>query len=451
MRRTAPPTARAQRGAIAVLVGVAIIALIGLIGIVADLGHLYVRKTELQNAADAAALAGARRLNGTATGVVNARDDAVAMAAANASDFAATPVAVTDANIEFGPTPDGPWSDVATSQAGPADKFFIKVDTAGIAQGTRGTWFMPVLNAALSSTTATGYAVAGRTVCESLPMFICAPDPGAPLYGFAPGRAYLLADQPGGPGPGNVGYMDPVTPGAPKLINGEDDMAEVMCAGKTFCMGAPGTFSSLTQPSFNPMAKALNTRFDKFSGLPPKFTPEMCRPDTNVKEYVWNSGGTGQPPRWMDPDPVRQEDCDPAVTPDRCAAMQLGVHWSGVRPEDGPVAGVSPSSDYPATGTPYSQPAGSVFHQPPSDAHRGLVEAKRRIITLGIATNCLGAGGKPQINGAGKPVSVAAFATFLMPRTAIGTGGPSERGIFAEFIETVPSPPVSVPDIKLYR
>ena len=48
---------RRQQGAVAMIVGLlAVLVLFGMLGIAVDLSYLYARKTELQNAADAAAL-----------------------------------------------------------------------------------------------------------------------------------------------------------------------------------------------------------------------------------------------------------------------------------------------------------------------------------------------------------------------------------------------------------
>lgn len=440
-----------QRGAVAVMVAVVMVAFIGLLGIVIDLGNLFIRKTELQNAADAAALAGAKRLDGTAPGITNAVNDAKAMAALNASDFDRTAVVIADANIEFASDPDGPWSDVATAQTQPFNKRFIKVDTTNIGQGTRPTWFMRAVSAAHGSTTATAMAVAGAPICENLPMFVCAPDPSlgaAGNWGFVAGQAYRLADEPGGPGPGNVGYMDPVPPGAPALINGADQMRDIMCQGKTFCITGPGTYSSLTQPAFGTMANALNTRFDDYGGLPADLTPEVCRPDTNIQAYKWDSPANGMPKYWMDPpyEPVRQSD-DPEDND--LSTPELGVRWSAVRP--GTTSQPPVNSNYPATGTPYTQPTGSIYHTPPRTSSLPNAQPNRRIITMGLATNCLDAAGEPQINGSGKPVEIPGFAQFLMPVKAVGTGSPTERGIYAEFIRVVPTPPSSLPEIKLFR
>lgn len=444
------PFRHGQRGAVAVMVAISMVVFIGFLGIVIDLGNLYIRKTELQNAADAAALAGAKRLDGTDTGITNAANDAKAMALLNASDFDKTAVAIENANIEFADDPDGPWFTVADSVNAPLNKRFIKVDTTNILQGTRPTWFMKAISATHANTTATALAVAGVPICENLPMFVCAPDPtqgAAGNWGFVVGKGYKLAEGPGsgGPGPGNVGYMDPAPPGAPSLINGADQMRDIMCRGKTFCIAAPGPFSSLTQPAFGTMAKALNTRFDNYSGLPASLTPEACPPDTNIRQYVFNdntSGTLSWTPSANAPEVQGVLPWPPSST--------RSAHWAGIRPvntaaADPPVM-IGPYPD--ESGTPYSQTSGTYFLAP-STAHRPLSQPNRRIITMGLATNCLDASGNPQINGSGKPVTVPAFAQFLMPVEAVGTG--SDKGIYAEFIRLAPTPPSSIPDIKLYR
>jgi Flp pilus assembly protein TadG len=437
-----------QRGAVAIMVGFLIVALIGFLGIVLDLGNLYVRKTELQNAADAAALAGARQLNGSAEGIDRAVASAIALAAENASDFGNTAVAISGAQIRFGLSPDGAWSDQASARASPTNMRFIKVDSSGIAQGTRPTWFMPVVDAALASTTTIGVAVAGAAVCEGVPIFICLPAAGS----FKPGQAYFFGEKPGYPvGPGDIGYFDPVPPGAPSMITGADEMRDFMCAGKMFCI-APGNFSSLSQNAFGTMARAINTRFDDFKSLPSSLTAEVCRPDTNIKEYPDSDlRPASKAEAWMTPPPDRQSECDTSdpLYPANCSVpptpLNLGVHWSAVRPTGAALVGVAASanSQYPTIGTPYSQPVGSIFHQQPSVAHRSSAEFGRRILTMAIADNC------GSINGSGKPVHVIGFGRFFMPIAAVGTGG--HKGIYVEYIETVSTPPNSPPDIKLYR
>ncbi len=61
-----------QRGAVAIIVAICLVLLVSMLGLVLDLGHLYVTRAELQNAADSSSLSGAKELNGKATGINSA-------------------------------------------------------------------------------------------------------------------------------------------------------------------------------------------------------------------------------------------------------------------------------------------------------------------------------------------------------------------------------------------
>jgi Flp pilus assembly protein TadG len=78
---------RDQKGFIVVYMAFLIVVLCALVGLAVDVGYMYLVKTQLQNAADAAALAGASALDGTnSTFQMPARTRAVALAAANTAD-----------------------------------------------------------------------------------------------------------------------------------------------------------------------------------------------------------------------------------------------------------------------------------------------------------------------------------------------------------------------------
>jgi len=96
-----------RRGTVAIIIATSTVAFVGLAALAIDLGHLFVVRNELQNAADAGALAGARFLydnNGTA---VNATANSVAYNAAIANRSETAPVEVrwsggNDGDIERG-------------------------------------------------------------------------------------------------------------------------------------------------------------------------------------------------------------------------------------------------------------------------------------------------------------------------------------------------------------
>lgn len=75
-----------QKGAVAPLVAIMLVLIVVCVALVVDLGHIHNVKVELQRAVDAAALAGAQQLNGSAGSSQKAIDVAVATAAANTVD-----------------------------------------------------------------------------------------------------------------------------------------------------------------------------------------------------------------------------------------------------------------------------------------------------------------------------------------------------------------------------
>lgn len=89
-----------QKGFALVWVVLMIVVLVGLVSLAVDLGYMYVAKGQLQNAADAAALAGAARLDGSADEVANAKAEAKKFAQANKA--AGDAVIITDQDILVG-------------------------------------------------------------------------------------------------------------------------------------------------------------------------------------------------------------------------------------------------------------------------------------------------------------------------------------------------------------
>jgi hypothetical protein len=117
---------RTERGAAAVVVALLAVPLLGLGALVIDVGAIYQERRELQNGADAAALALARDC-AAAAGCGNAISTAAAFADVNANDGAAQVDEVCGAGGGLAPCPDPPpavpggtgWVRVRTSTRGP--------------------------------------------------------------------------------------------------------------------------------------------------------------------------------------------------------------------------------------------------------------------------------------------------------------------------------------------
>src|SRR5438445_5423386 len=90
---------RNQAGSILFVVAAGIVVFIGIAGLAIDLGMLYNVRTDLQNAMDAAAMAGASQLNGKDSGINRAVTQAIA--ATNNYYFNTTPVYVTATDFTF--------------------------------------------------------------------------------------------------------------------------------------------------------------------------------------------------------------------------------------------------------------------------------------------------------------------------------------------------------------
>ncbi len=96
-----------EKGAVIVLVAVMLVLILTCVAFVVDLGHIHNVKVGLQEAVDAAALAGAAKLDGTSGQIQGAKDVAIATARANG----VTEVSFTDSECETSATDSciGTW------------------------------------------------------------------------------------------------------------------------------------------------------------------------------------------------------------------------------------------------------------------------------------------------------------------------------------------------------
>jgi Flp pilus assembly protein TadG len=91
-----------QTGAVAIMVALLLIVFIGFAVLAIDLGHLYVVRNELQNGADAGALAGARFLYNDSGTAVNTGANQIAIDAATANKSEKTSVEVNSDEVQRG-------------------------------------------------------------------------------------------------------------------------------------------------------------------------------------------------------------------------------------------------------------------------------------------------------------------------------------------------------------
>ncbi|MES2018876.1 MAG: Tad domain-containing protein [Pseudomonadota bacterium] len=474
-----PTLLRRQRGAIAIMFGLTLVVLLGAGGLVIDLGHLYVLKSELQNGADSAALAGAKQIDMTPAGITKAAAKALAFAAENKFNFSST-LTLTNSNVAFGSGPDGPWFSVADAFASPAGKTFIKVDT-----GTK-TVSTYLMGAAGIPTIATnGVAVAGRFVVDITPLGVCALPPYTRTsmrltnpavlpqeqelveYGFRRGTTYDLLQLGKIAGSSDPMLLNPVD-SPPTACNPSHSNANFtapfVCQGNSTVANNVTEVYANTGVSVGPIEKAINSRFNDYPGGS-QCSPVTSPPDRNVREYVYNNSTNVD---WMNPAQSAQSQPISNVglpTPALTAATQ-GVLWTYSRPVraiDVPGApgtydagtafatsdwaklynsSLATTGTYPAGigASPYAETSGAAHFLAPTP---NIPTADRRLMNLAIV-NCAGVGAGGM---ACKRLPILGVGRFFLQRRANLAG--AGAGIWVEFAGLID--PVPKSEIKLYR
>lgn len=311
-----------RRGSVAVMYAILLVPIIGFAGLALDLSFAYTRRTEMQSVADAAAMAAARALNGTMTGIEAAKTAARTIAQRQRYSFG-KPVVWQEAALRFSDSPDKPDGDwlpaSSVNAANAANLYYAKVDTRelGMAHGQTEVIFMRVLGGAAEPLAMAARAVAGRTGIQVTPLAVCAIRntevsthdvvKGAVVeqellqYGFRRGVSYnLLNMNPNGATA--VSYLvNPLDfPDQPEYPN-HRSLAVVrpfVCSGSIAASNLrTGSKLYVADPFPATLITELNSRFSNYTGS--SCNAVAAPPDRNIKEYdAWyfqwwmNSTGT---------------------------------------------------------------------------------------------------------------------------------------------------------------
>ncbi|MDH5538587.1 MAG: pilus assembly protein TadG-related protein [Rhizobacter sp.] len=253
------PRPEKQRGAIAIIVGLSMVAMIGFAGLALDGGRLYLTKTELQNAADACALAAATELTGAPNIPVGnftiAQNAGLLVAEQNRVGFQGTAINQANVTVQFGTSlTSGAWLTAAANPPGTSRYVRCTIPQAGITP-----WFMQVLGFGTATvvSAATASLVPSQASCNGIPLAMCAAG-SAPSFGLTPGQWYSggFSNQDNLTGSFNWVDYSPPAGGASELAG--------LLTGSGACLtnvgsqvGNPGNIGSIR--------KQWNTRFGVYS------------------------------------------------------------------------------------------------------------------------------------------------------------------------------------------
>ena len=292
-----------ERGSVLVYTVVSVLVLFLAVGLGADLSHLYMVRNELQNAADAAALAGASALLLPINEKIpTAQQRAIDTLNKNKYNFSsqqfeeALPKADQAALITYAVNLNGDYVSAAGA-AGNNNIRFIKVVTPTVDVNV--FFSIPILGFArnMSATATAGLSVQANVLCNYIPIAVvegafgagvgwmdwdkngkleypadCSPIPvGAdpsctPTTKFCAGCRYKMIAGPGkwqDTSPGNYQALD--------SGSGAADLKLAIAGGASTCLtvNSAANFITETEPGrmTGPVLKGLNTRFDDYKAF----------------------------------------------------------------------------------------------------------------------------------------------------------------------------------------
>ncbi len=290
-----------------VLVALVLAVVLGFAGLAIDGGRLYLTKTELQNAADACALAASQELAGTpaipAQAFQRAEAAGLAVAARLRADFQAAPIAAAQVTVRFATDLLGgsAWA-TADTAAGTARHARCTVSRDRIAP-----WFMQIwgFGEQTVSAQATATLAPAQTAC-AIPMGLCVLGTGTD-YGYVRNNWYSMDLGAGGSNQatGNFRWID-FDPGAttPGCSGGGAQELSCVLAGTGQCSVPPPRVSGSCSTSgtaapasgcvgqtgnISSLETAYNARFGLYkagNGNPQLGTSP---PDHTGQGYAWDA------------------------------------------------------------------------------------------------------------------------------------------------------------------
>lgn len=289
-----------ERGIVSALAALSFVTFLLAAGMAVDLSHFYLAGSELQNAADAAALAGASALDSTAAGIVKATDNAVA--ALNKFEFSKVTVSFNRSDVRFGVnlndlSATGGMTETE-AKANPTKVRFVKVT---VPPKDVGVFFAKIaLN--VDSVGLTRFAVAGQSETgatgDVTPNEICntfrytliegnSPGDGelerldatcGSSYKYTPGCAYDVHLTP--PCAADLGYYEIADGDQGQTYTDWDDR---LASRMLTCLWKDKVIPAYTHPVANRIKNATNTLFGTYGG---GLHPTNFPPDLNVKQNI---------------------------------------------------------------------------------------------------------------------------------------------------------------------
>jgi Flp pilus assembly protein TadG len=259
-----------ERGSVLALTAISMLGLLLATGLAVDVSHFYTAKAELQNAADAAALAAASQINSTSGGIKCAVAEGTKVL--NKYNFSSS-VNIASADITFGTNLNGSYVDQGSAVASPTNIRFVKVSIPPKPVGV--TFASIVLGPTQNiSATATAGLSVGLTMNKFYTAYTFIESSAAPIV---KGQVVTL----------NAKAGTDSSPTSYRVLAGPD--GDLILTGPIHAYGYIGSsynVANLVQSEMCRYAKiGMNTRFGDYS-VHPQANPVNEPPDTITQENI---------------------------------------------------------------------------------------------------------------------------------------------------------------------
>jgi Flp pilus assembly protein TadG len=295
-----PRSSHGQRGSVTIMTAVLLVGIVGVLGLSIDVGRIYMVRTGLQNAADAAALAAARELNGGTSGLSDGVTQAKAAALqANTYGLSRSGISVpsvTISKIEFSTSlaSGATWYDNTNGNNVPAGTEtsikYVRVTTQAASVGI--IFAARALGSShVEQRTATAGASVGLNGLCYFPIAVALTDQTIAVhqltFSFTDGTGtsvtlanfgYTVLNVPGGGAGG----------GTPETANAAAGGAQLCGAiGDSLILSTTNSANSTNGPK--QIADGANTRFDSYqNGYANSLNATTYPPDTNIYDNNGN-------------------------------------------------------------------------------------------------------------------------------------------------------------------
>ncbi|HZN25820.1 MAG TPA: pilus assembly protein TadG-related protein [Burkholderiales bacterium] len=268
-----------QRGVIAVIAALSLLAFIAMAGLVLDLGRLFIIKAELQGAADSCVLSAARELNNASDSLLRATNAGIQVGVRNSADLQSAMVKVEPSDVTFSPTLTGAY--VPAVLTTPSAVKYVKCRPQAVSAEM---WFMKVIGVTnrVVSAEAIARLAASQATCAT-PVGLCTTQTSKntpqPNWGLKAGDWYSGIFAPGAGMTGSFNWIDFNPP------NGGANELKDMIAGNGAC-NVPVS-GLVGQSGYNSgLVDAWNTRFGIYKG---SYDVDTNRPDWTGFAYTGTS------------------------------------------------------------------------------------------------------------------------------------------------------------------